>query len=114
MVFSDLESHLSTIGVSTESLDAGGRSYLVIKGVRIPDGGSHAGQVCDVALFRSADNPWLPEAKLHVRPHLVPMGQKSSQASEVGPDWQYLSRRFDKPPSPKTFYAHILTALSEL
>ncbi len=114
MVFADLEAHLVEIGLSTDTLEVGGQPYLVIKGVRIPDGGSHAGQVCEVALLRSQDNPWLPEAKLHVRPHLTPMGQNASQPSDVGSDWQYLSRRFDKPPTPKTFYAHILSALSEL
>ncbi len=114
MVFADLEAHLAKIGQSTETLELGGRSYLVIKGVRISDGGSHAGKECSVALLRSQDNPWLPEAKLHVRPHLTPMGQRASQASELGPDWQYLSRRFDKPPTPRTFYAHVLTVLSEL
>lgn len=114
MIFADLESHVVDIGLSTETVAVGGQSYLVIKGVLIPEGGSHGGEKCEIALLRSADNPWLPEAKIHVRPHLTPMGQNSSQPSPVGSEWQYLSRRFDKPPTPKTFYAHILTTLSEL
>lgn len=114
MVFDDLETHLRTIGLATDTLECGGQAYLVIKGVRVPQGGSHAGEDCEVALLRSRDNPWLPEAKLHVRPHLTPMGQNASQPSPLGGAWQYLSRRFDKAPTPRTFYAHILTALSEL
>jgi hypothetical protein len=113
MVFADLEAHLAAIGQPTEHLVLGGQSYLVIKGLRIP-GGSHADTRCDVAIRRTSDNPWLPEAKVHVRPHLTPMGQNASQTSELGTEWQYLSRRFDPPPTPKTFFAHILTVLGEL
>jgi len=114
MIFADLEAYLTEIGKPTGALEVGGRSYLVVGNVRVPDGGSHAGEECDVALLRSPDTPWLPEAKLHVRPHLTPMGQQAARPSELGSDWQYLSRRFDKPPTPKTFYAHILTVLAEL
>jgi hypothetical protein len=113
MVFAELEAHLADIGLSTGTLDAGGQPFLVIESVRIP-GGSHAGELCEVALRKSQDNPWLPEAQIHVRPHLTPMGQNSSQASPLGPDWQYLSRRFDRPPTPRSFFAHILSALAEL
>ena len=113
MVLADLEDYLNSIRQPTDTLEAGGQSYLVIKQVRIPCG-THAGELCDVALRRTSDNPWLPEAKIHVQPHLTPMGQNASQNSELGADWQYLSRRFDPPPAPRTFWAHILTVLGEL
>jgi hypothetical protein len=113
MVVAELEAHLAEIGLPTDTLEVGGQSYLLISDVRIP-AGSRAGENCEVALLRSNDNPWLPEAKLHVRPHLIPMGQQASQPSPLGADWQYLSRRFDPPPTPKSFYAHILTVLGEL
>ena len=113
MVFAELEQHLTAIGQSTEDLVSGGQSFLVIKDLRIP-AGTHAGERCEVALRRTSEDPWLPEAKIHVKPHLTPMGQNASQSSELGPDWQYLSRRFDPPPTPKTFFAHILTVLGEL
>jgi hypothetical protein len=113
MIFTDLEAHLQQIGLSTGELTASGQSFMVIKDVPI-NRGSHEGQHCEVALLRSNDNPWLPEAKLHVRPHLTPMGQNFSQPSPLGADWQYLSRRFDRPPTPRSFYAHILKVLGEL
>jgi hypothetical protein len=113
MVFAELESHLIEIGLSIESLGPNEQSFMVIKNVRIP-GGSHDGELCEVAIRRSDQNPWLPEAQIHVRPHLTPMGQNSSQASPLGTEWQYLSRRFDPPPTPRTYYAFILTALGEL
>ena len=113
MVFAELEAYLTEIGQPTEHLLVGGQSYLVIKDVRIP-GGSHADERCEVSIQRTAENPWLPEAKIHVRPHLTAMGQNASQNSELGADWQYLSRRFDPPPTPKTFWAHVLTVVAEL
>lgn len=113
MVFADLEQHLTAIGQPTEHLVLGGQSYLVIKDVRIP-AGTHVDERCEVAIRRSAENPWLPEAKIHVRPHLTSMGENASQNSELGTEWQYLSRRFDPPPTPRTFFAHILTVLGEL
>ena len=113
MVFAELEAHLNEIGQPIEHLVVGGQSYLVIKDVRIP-AGSHAGERCEVSIRRTSENPWLPEAKIHVRPHLTPMGQNASQNSELGADWQYLSRRFDPPPTPRSFWAHILTVLAEL
>ena len=114
MVFSEFEAYVKGLGHPIETVQVSGASFLIVKDVRIPEGGSHAGEACEVGLFRSMDIPWLPEAKIHVRPHLTPMGQRSTQASPMGSEWQYLSRRFDKPPTPKTFYAHILTVLAEL
>jgi hypothetical protein len=112
MILNDLEQYLAGIGLPTGDLTVGGESYLVIKDVPI-NGGSHAGQQCEVALLRSNDNPWVPEAKVHVRPHMVPKGQFSSYDSPLGSDWQYLSRRYDAVPTPRDFYAHILTVLGE-
>jgi hypothetical protein len=113
MLFTDLEAHLEELGLSVEPVSAGGQSFAVIQGVEIPDG-SHAGETCDVGILRTDDDPWVPQAAIHVRPHLVAMGTHNSQASPLGPDWQYLSRRFDRPPTPKTFFAHIVTVLGEL
>ena len=113
MTIDEFERHLVSIGYAIESADAGGNSYAIIKAMPISTG-SRAGKTCDVGILRSTANPWVPQAAVHVRPHLVEMGKASSQASPLGSDWQYLSRRFDKVPTAKAFLAHILTVLGEL
>lgn len=113
MVFTELEEHVSKLGLSVDHVSAGGQSFAVIRDLKIQTG-SHAGETCDVGILRSDANPWLPQAAIHVHPHLVTMGQRNSQASPLGAEWQYLSRRFDQVPTPKTFFAHILTVLGEL
>jgi len=69
------------------------------------------GTTYEVGFKRTAGTPWVPESALHVRPHRVPMGQLSSQVSPLGGDWQYLSRQFNRTPTPKSFVAHILSVL---
>lgn len=113
MIIGELESHLSGAGYILDTIKVSAGDYLVILNLAIADG-SHEGKTCDVAIKRTAENPWVPDNCVHVRPHLVPMGQRSSQASPVGGDWQYLSRRFDKTPTPKAFLTHLLTVLGEL
>lgn len=113
MVFADLEAHLADIGLSVDQLTVGGQFFAVIRDLEVCPG-SHSGITCDVAVLGSDANPWVPQAALHVRPYLVPMGERNSQNSPLGPEWQYLSRRFDAVPTPRGFYAHILTVLGEL
>jgi hypothetical protein len=113
MVFTELEAHLAEVGLSVDHATADGQSYAVIRDLEVA-AGSHAGKTCDVALLRSDANPWVPQAAIHVRPHLVPMGERNSQKSPLGSEWQYLSRRFDPVPTPRGFFAHILTVLGEL
>lgn len=114
MTIEDLEKHLEDIGFQTELLSSSDqRVYLVLKGISI-EAGSLAGKTCDVAVLRSTENPWVPEAALHVRPALVPMGHRNTQASPLGPEWQYWSRRFDRVPTPRGYVAHVLTVLAEV
>lgn len=114
MVVDELESHLADAGYATERLIApDGNTYVVIKNVLIA-GGSLAGRTCDVAVLRTTEIPWVPQAALHVRPLLVPMGQHSTQGSPLGSDWQYWSRRFDKVPTARNFLAHVLTVLGDV
>jgi hypothetical protein len=113
MTIDEFEQHLASTGHTIESASVHEESYLVIKALPISVG-SHAGKTCDVGILRSTANPWVPQAAVHVRPHLVRMGHAASQGSNLGTDWQYLSRRFDKVPAPKAFLAHILTVLGEL
>lgn len=113
MIIGELESHLTGAGYTFETIKVPAGEYLVVRGLAIA-GGSHAGESCDVAVKRTSENPWVPDNCVHVRPHLVAMGQRNSQASPVGPEWQYLSRRFDKPPTPRAFLTHLLTVVGEL
>ncbi len=108
----DFELHVASTGLTVERLTIGEQVYLHIRAVTIA-GGTHAGQECEVAILRTSEAPWAPQAAVHVRPHLVQMGQLNSQNSPVGADWQYLSRRFDRPPTPRSFLAFLLTVLGE-
>jgi hypothetical protein len=105
MTLEDLDKHLIAIGKPTETKTVGSDVYTVIKSF------TAKGSTYDVAVKRNAGTPWLPEAALHVRPHRVKMGESASQASPLGNEWQYLSRRFERPPTPQSFIAHILTVL---
>lgn len=114
MVIDEFEAHLTGLGLAVESLTgADGQAYTLIRKMRIPTG-AQKGKTCDVAVLRSASVPYLPPSAIHTRPALVPMGTQSAQASGIGPDWQYLSRRFDHPATPKALWTHILTVLGEL
>lgn len=113
MLVDEFEQHARDVGLTVNRVEVGTQSYVHLSGVKVV-GGTHDGQECDVAILRTRESPWVPQTAVHVRPHLTPMGQLNSQASPVGSDWQYLSRRFDRVPTPKSFLAHILTVLAEL
>jgi len=106
MTLDDLDKHLVAIGKPTETRTVGNDVYTVIKGFTASNGSTY-----DVGLKRNPGTPWLPEAALHVRPHRVRMGDSASQASPLGDEWQYLSRRFERSPTPQSFVAHIRTVL---
>lgn len=113
MTIEEFESHLRASSYQLDSVTASGANFVIIKAVQIA-GGSRAGTTCEIGIIRQPGNPWVPHPSVHVRPHLVPMGQRNSQNSQLGADWQYFSRRFDKAPTPKNFLSHILTVLAEL
>ncbi len=106
MTLDDFDKHLLAIGKPTETIAVGGDVFTVIKGFTASNGNTY-----DVGIKRIPGTPWLPEAALHVRPHRVKAGENASQASPLGEDWQYLSRRFERSPTPASFIAHILTVL---
>jgi hypothetical protein len=106
MQLEDLETHLASVGLDHENTQGGSDTFLVIQKIMASDGVTY-----DVGVKRTAGTPWVPESALHVRPHRVPMGQNSSQGSPLGGEWQYLSRQFNRPPTPKSFLAHVLTVL---
>ena len=112
-----LEAYLRGLGYTVEAAqDAGGAPYIVVRNVTIP-AGSLAGRVCDIALARCQTVPYVCPPALHTKPALVPMdtvGPLKTQASQLGADWQYWSRRFDRPPTPQRIWTHVLTVLTEV
>ena len=94
MTNEDLITYFQGLGHTVGTLEApssAGIAYLVIRNFEVHTG-SHAGQRFDVAIQRSTATPYVPPPAIHVRPHAVPMGSASSQASPLGAEWQYLSR----------------------
>jgi hypothetical protein len=116
MTADELEDYIAGLGLSLErETDSDGRSYSIAGGFRIPTGGLR-GKECDVAILRVDSNPYVMAAAIHTRPALVRMdGSRPlcTQASPLGPEWQYWSRRYDHPASPKRIWAHVLTILGD-
>jgi len=112
-----LEEHLRGLGYTVEAAqDPSCQPYLVVRDVPIPTG-SLAGTTCDVALARSQTIPYVVPPAIHTRPALVPMdmnGRLKTMASPLGSDWQYWSRRYDRPPTSQRVWAHVLTVLGEV
>lgn len=117
MTHAAIEEYLRGLGYSVEAAqDAYGMPYMVVRDVTLTTG-SLAGRTCDVALARCQSVPYVCPPAVHTRPALVPMdmaGPLKTQASPLGTDWQYWSRRFDRPPTPQRVWAHVLTVLGEV
>jgi hypothetical protein len=113
----DLDTYLRGLGLEVElAQDVNGEKYSVIKDVILAKG-ALAGRSCDVALARPTVQPYVTPPAIHTRPAMVPMTMTDplkTQASALGPDWQYWSRRLDRPPTPQTIWTHILTVLGEV
>ena len=113
----DFDEYVRSIGYKVE-LQQGtdGNVYTVVLGLRIPNG-TLAGRVCDVGVLRPTGTPYVMPAAIHTRPALVPMdmqGPIKTQASPLGSDWQYWSRRLDRVPTPQVIWTHILTVLTSV
>jgi hypothetical protein len=114
MTIDDFEAHVTGLGHSVEPITgADGQTYTVIRSGPAPTGGL-AGQTCDVAIVRTGSVPYVPPPAIHSRPALVPMGLLATQPSAIGPDWQYWSRRYDRPVTARGLWIHILTILREV
>lgn len=112
----ELEKHFRAIGWTVERVQGGDqKSYLVIRDYAI-QAGRFAGRMCDVAFERTTAVPYIPPAAIHTRPALVPMDMNRyrTQASPLGPEWQYWSRLLRGQPTPRAMVAHIATILSEV
>jgi hypothetical protein len=113
VTIAEFEAYVERLGYTVEPIDGADGPYLAIRDIAITTG-ALAGRTCDVAIRRDRTLPYIPPAAIHTRPALVPMGTLNTQASPVGADWQYWSRRFDRAVTPVNLWAHILTVLSEV
>jgi hypothetical protein len=115
MTHQHLVAYFESLGYTTETVAASNppASYLIIRAFPVRTG-SRTGQQLDVGIQESAAVPYVFPPALHVRPAVVPMGTAASQASPLGPDWQYLSRVLRVPPTPGSILTHIHSVLSEL
>src|SRR4051812_47868431 len=98
MTADDLERYLTGLEKTVEIITGvDGQRYTVIRGYKI-ETGSLAGTTCDVALLRPSGEPYVMASAIHTCPHLLPMNTAAplaTQASPIGPAWQYWSRRYD-------------------
>lgn len=117
MTDNDLEEYLRGLGLTVEATqDSGLAPYIVVRDIYVPRG-TLAGRKCDVALARCQSVPYMCPPAIHTRPALVAMdmaGPLRTQASPLGAEWQYWSRRFDRAPRPQLIWAHVLSVLTEV
>lgn len=117
MTDAELEEYLRGLGLPVEAAqDSSGHPYIVVRKFVIPCG-PLAGRACDVALARCQTIPYVVPPAIHTRPALVPMdmtGPLKTQASALGAEWQYWSRRFDRAPTPQAVWTHVLTIFSQV
>ena len=116
MTINDFDAYVRGLGHTVEvAVGDDGQSYSVVRDVELPQGALR-GRRCDIAIQRNEMVPYVPPAAIHTRPHLAPMIMKDplkTQASGIGPEWQYWSRRYDHRPTPKDIWAHVLTVLCD-
>lgn len=116
MTADELEAHLRRCGYDVETITGDDTvSYTVVRQVRLPSGPLR-GRVCDIAIARDQSVPYVAPAAIHTRPALVPMSSGAplgTQASGIGAEWQYWSRRFDRPPTPQGLWAHVMSVLCD-
>ena len=112
----EFEGHVRSLGHTVEVIQGGdGNEYAVVRNVELPNGALR-GRRCDIAIQRTEMVPYVPPAAIHTRPHLVPMDGSEplkTMDSKIGSDWQYWSRRYDRRPTPRDLWAHILTVLCD-
>ena len=116
MTNEELEAYFQELGWKIEPGVVGSQTFIIICDYVIPTG-SLAGRSSDVAIERTTTIPYVTPAAIHTRPALVPMDMGSSlrtQASPLGPDWQYWSRVLRGQPTPRRIVAHLATIFSEV
>ena len=107
----DILSHMTSLGWRVETLTGNDNlKYNVIRGYSITSG-SLTGKRCDIAFEIVSTIPYVFPNKFHTRPAMLPMDWDKfrTRVSDIGPEWQYWSRRLDKQPTPKEIVTHIAT-----
>ena len=116
MTGDDLEAYLRGLGYTVERVQGtDGAPYTIARNVEIMTGGLK-GRRCDVGIGYVTSVPYAVPAAVHTRPALLPMAggePYGTQASPIGPDWQYWSRRFDRVPTPESLWVHVFTILND-
>jgi hypothetical protein len=116
MTADDFDAYVRSLGYTVEVInDRNEATHSVVRAVVLPKG-ALKGRTCDIAIGRDGSVPFVPPAAIHTRPHLVPMDANEplkTMESALGADWQYWSRRFDRPPTPQNLWTHILTVLCD-
>ena len=90
-----------------------GLDYLVIRNYDIR-AGVLRGRRVDVAIQKVHTVPYTPPPAIHTRPALVDMNRFRTQASGIGPEWQYWSRLLKRQATPHIMETHIATIFSEV
>ena len=112
----DLDGFLASLGLTVEEIvGPDNLKYTLVSSFSIAVG-RLVGTVCDIAILKPPEDPYLLPSAIHTRPHLIAMNQSApfaTQNSVLGSDWQYWSRRYDGPVTPKKIWTHVLTVLKE-
>lgn len=113
MTNEELEAHFGAIDWTIETvIGQDNLPYIVIRDYVIASG-SFAGCTCDVAIQRTSSVPYQAPAAIHTRPILIPIGQRNTLVSGIGPEWEYWSRLV-REQTPRGMVAHIATVFSEV
>lgn len=112
----DLDAFLASLGLNVEEIvGPDSHKYTVVRSFSIAVG-RLTGTVCDIAIHKPQEEPYVLPSAIHTRPHLIAMNRGTpfaTQNSVLGSDWQYWSRRYDGPVTPKKIWTHVLTVLKE-
>jgi hypothetical protein len=115
MTADDFEAHLRGLGLRVDTVTGDDQArYTVVRSLVVP-AGALQGRTCDLAIRREEAIPFIVPSGIHTNPALVPMSGPplATSPSPIGPGWQYWSRRYDRAPTPKALWAHILTILCD-
>jgi hypothetical protein len=113
----EIEAYARSVGLDVSAIvGSDNKSYTVFTGYTIVNG-PLAGNKCDVAFERVNTVPYCFPAAIHTRPAMVAMNMQNglrTQASNIGPEWQYWSRLLRHEQTPRNVVAHIASIFRDL